>query len=353
MRKAWPLVAAAVFGVIAQASLASAQTVIARKVPPGSTVELVLNETKVGTATPDAAGDARVSFKVQDSSGKNEMDATVHVDTCDNIRRVVVVERGKSAAVPEVGCTRKDVLGLFLVKPVSNIVVNTEGPNPTVWLRQGSVDLRPRGPGGRWTDMPTGLVVFGGGGIGKYRDQVAFACGNVSSCNGSDSRITYALGGTLWLSRYIGAEGAYVQPADVKATGTGSNYRFNSKLEAHFFSASGKVGIPAGRARIYGQAGTNYHRGSMSTNQTNDDRQLTINGVATTVPGGTQNIKIRTGGWGWQFGGGLEIWMKKSVGIYGEFGRTRIKGDSVEGPEGDLSDYVTTILAGMRFKIGK
>ena len=53
MWKAWPLVAAAAFGVIAGASLASAQTVIARNVPAGSTMELVLNETKVGTASPD------------------------------------------------------------------------------------------------------------------------------------------------------------------------------------------------------------------------------------------------------------------------------------------------------------
>jgi opacity protein-like surface antigen len=281
------------------------------------------------------------------------MDATVHVDTCENLRRVLVVERGKPAAVPEVGCTRRDVLGLFLVKTVSNVVVNTEGPNPTVWLRQGSVDLRPRGPGGPWSEMPTGLVAFGGAGIGKYRDQLFLLCGNVSPCQGSNTRTTFSLGGTFWLSRYIGAEGAYVQPADVNVSGTGSNFHFTSKLEAHFFTINGKIGVPAGHARIYGQAGTNYHSASQTTTQTNDDVQLTINGVATTVPGGTQKIEIKTGGWGWQFGGGLEIWIKKSIGIYGEVARTRIKGDSVEGPQGKMSDYITTILGGMRFKIGK
>jgi hypothetical protein len=316
-------------------------------------VELVLNETKVGTASADPAGDAKIPFKVQDSSGKTEMDATVHVDTCDNVRRVVVVERGKAPSVPEVGCTRRDVLGLFLVKPVSNIVVNTEGPNPTVWLRQGSVDLRPRGPAGRWSDMPTGLVAFGGVGLGKYRDQLFFYCGNVTSCDGSASRTTFTAGGTFWFSRYIGAEGAYVQPADVNVTGSGSNFRFTSQLEAHYFAINGKIGIPASRVRIYGQGGTNYHSASSTTRQTNDDTQITINGVPTTVPGGTQTIEIRTGGWGWQIGGGLEIWMKKSIGIYGEVGRTRIKGDSVEGPQGEMSDYITTFLGGMRFKIGR
>jgi hypothetical protein len=353
MSKAWPLVVAAAVGVFAHASLASAQTVIARKVPPGSTVELVLNETKVGTGTADADGDAKIPFKVQDSSGKTEIDATVHVDTCENIKRVVVVERGKSAAIPEVGCTRRDVLGLFLVKPVSNIVVNTDSPNPTVWLRHGSVDLRPKGPGGRWRDMPTGLVASGGAGLGKYRDQLSQFCGNVSSCEGSDNLSTFSLGGTFWLSRYIGVEGVYVQPFDVNVSGRGSNFHFTSQLEAHYFAANGRVGIPVGRVRIYGQAGSNYHRASLSTTQTNDDLQLTINGVATTIPGGTQTIEITTAGWGWQFGGGLEVWMKKSIGLYGEFGRARIKGDSVEGPQGEMSDYITTIIGGMRLKIGK
>jgi hypothetical protein len=354
MWKAWPLVAAAAFGVIAGASLASAQTVIARKVPPGSTVELVLNDTKVGTASPDPNGDAKIPFKVQDSSGKPEMDVNVHVDTCDTIRRVLVVERGKPAAPPEAGCTRRAVLGLFLIKSVSNIVVvDTGAPNPTVWLRQGSVDLTAKSTSGGWNAMPTGLIVFGGAGVGKYSDQLFLLCGNVVDCHGSNTRTTFTLGGTFWLNRYIGAEGAYVQPADVNASGSGSGFRFSSVLEAHFFTINGKIGIPAGRVRIYGQGGTNYHSASLSTTQTNDDKQITINGVATTVPGGTQTIELKTGGWGWQFGGGLEVWMKPWLGIYGEVNRTRLKGDSVEGPQAELSDYITTILGGMRFKIGK
>jgi hypothetical protein len=316
-------------------------------------MELVLNETKVGTASPDPNGDAKIPFKVQDSSGKPEMDANVHVDTCDTVRRIIVVERGKPAAPPEAGCSRRDVLGLFLVKSVSNIVVDTGAPNPTVWLRQGSVDLSAKNPSGSWNDMPTGLVVFGGAGVGKYSDQLFLLCGNVVDCHGSNTRTTFTLGGTFWLNRHIGAEGAYVQPADVNASGNGSGFHFSSVLEAHFFTINGKIGIPAGRVRIYGQGGTNYHSASLSTTQTNDDKQITINGVATTIPGGTQTIELKTGGWGWQFGGGLEVWLKPSIGIYGEVARTRLKGDSVEGPPAELSDYISTVLGGMRFKIGK
>ena len=172
MWKAWPLVAAAAFGVIAGASLASAQTVIARNVPANSTMELVLNETKVGTASPDPLGDARIPFKVQDSSGKPEMDANVHVDICDTIRRGLVVERAASRrpclrpAAPAGPCW-----ACCSSSSRSRISPSDAGaPNPTVWLRQGSVDLTQRHirPLGRHADR---AIVFGGAGVGKYSDQ--------------------------------------------------------------------------------------------------------------------------------------------------------------------------------------
>jgi hypothetical protein len=353
MRNVWPLVVAAAFGVVAAAVPASAQTVIARNVPVGTTVELVLNDTKAGTATPDAIGDAKIPFKIQSASGK-EMDVTVRVDICDSVRRVIVVERGRSAAPPEAGCSRRDVQGLYLVKSVTNLVVDTEPPNPTVWLRQGSVDLRPKSQGGStWGDMPTGLIVFGGAGIGKYRDQPSFLCGNVTNCSSSGTLFTFALGGTFWLSRMIGVEGAYVQPFDVNANGSGSNFHFTSTLEAHLFAINGKFGIPAGRARIYGQGGMNYHSASLKTTQTNDDIPIVVSGASATLPGGIQVIELKTGGWGWQFGGGVEIWLSRKIGIYGEAGLSRLKGDSVEGPQAEMDDYLTTVLGGMRFKIGK
>ena len=135
-----------------------------------------------------------------------------------------------------------------------------------------------------------------------------------------------------------------MQPLDVNTSGNGTGFHFSSVLEAHFFTINGKIGIPVGRVRIYGQGGSNYHSASLSTTQTNDDKQITTGGVSTTLPGGTQTIEIKTGGWGWQFGGGLEVWMKSWLGIYGEANRTRLKGDSVEGPQGELSDYITTVL---------
>ena len=50
--------------------MASAQTVIARQAPAGSTVELVVNTTKVGAATADAGGDARLPFDLEAQTSK-------------------------------------------------------------------------------------------------------------------------------------------------------------------------------------------------------------------------------------------------------------------------------------------
>ena len=355
MLQSWrPLVAAAVLSVIASAGSASAQTVIAREVPAGSTVELVLNDKAVATATADGSGDARLPFKLPATSGAAaSMDAQIHVDVCESLHRILVADRALASPPPESGCTRKDVLGVFVIRSVTNLVVRTGGAIPTVWLRQGPVDLTVKGPASRFDDVPTGLVVFGGAGLSSFRDALLLLCGDVSPCDGQDSRTTYTAGATFWLWPFIGVEGSYLRPPSVNASGTGANFNFNSVLDAHVYVINVKAGIPIDRVRIYGQGGTNYHRAKESTTQTINDLPVTIGGVPQVVPGGTQIIELRTGGWGWQFGTGLEVWVKPSVGIFGEVSRTRLKGSKVEGPEAELEDYLSAALFGLRIKIGR
>ena len=177
------LVIAAALSLGLQAGVATAQTVIARKMPAGSTVEVVVNGAKIGTGTPDELGDARVPFDVQAQTGKPEMDATVHVDECsDTLRRVLVADRNQAPPVPEPGCTRKDVIGVFWIKKVTTLVVDTGSPNATVFLRQGSVDLTAKPIAARWDEVPTGLVVFGGAGLSQYRDAYHLQCGDATVC---------------------------------------------------------------------------------------------------------------------------------------------------------------------------
>jgi hypothetical protein len=344
-------IAAAALSLLAPAAMASAQTVIARSAPAGSTVELVLNTAKIGTATADAAGYARLPFNVQDYGGKLEMDLTVHVDVCPDLTRIVLVERNMAPAPPDSGCTRKDVIGLFWVRRVSTVVVETAAVNATVFLRQGTVDLTAKGPSGRYDSTPVGLIVFGGAGIGTFRDALDSLCGSVSPCEGGDSRTTYTAGATFWFSPFLAVEGAYLKPAGVNANGTGTDFKFNSVLSSKIYVINGKVGVPVGRARIYGQGGTNYHRARMTTTETIDDSTVTVNGVIEPVAGGTQSIELETGGWGWQFGGGLEVWVKPTAAVFGEYSRTRVNGQSQEGNQGEFKDYFTGVLVGIKVKI--
>jgi hypothetical protein len=336
-----PLAIAAAASLVVMAvttATVSAQTAIARHAPAGSTVELVLNGVKAGTGTADDKGDAKIPFTLA-GGPKAEMDATVHVDICTDIRRILVAERNQTPPPPEAGCVRKDVLGVFLIRRVTNLVVETGAPNATVFLRQGPVDLNAKGPIALWSDTPVGLVVSGGAGLGWFRDALDLQCGNASACNGGDSRTDYVASATWWIGPFIGIEGAYVKPAGINASGTGSNYEFSSVQSTWIGAINGKGSIPAHRVRIYGQGGTNYSRAKFSTTQT-------ITNV------GTQKIELKTGGWGWQIGGGLEVWVKPPFGVFGEFNRFHLKGEGIEGGHGSLDDWFTTALFGMRVKIG-
>jgi hypothetical protein len=173
----------------------------------------------------------------------------------------------------------------------------------------------------------------------------------VSPCDGEDSHTTYTAGATFWFSPFIGVEGAFLKPAGVNANGFGSNFQFNSTLSTQMYVINGKVGIPVGSTRIYGLGGTNYHRGTLTTTETIDDSSVTVNGVIEPQAGGTQTIEVRTGGWGWQLGGGLEIWARPSFAIFGEFSRTHINGKGQEGDQGELKDYFNAVLVGVRISI--
>ena len=86
---------------------AMGQTVMVRKAPPGGTVELVVNTATVATAKTDPGGDATLAMNLLEATGKTEIDANVFVDVCpDNVRRVVLVERGQAAGPQPAGCDR-------------------------------------------------------------------------------------------------------------------------------------------------------------------------------------------------------------------------------------------------------
>jgi hypothetical protein len=320
--------------------IASAQTVIVKNAPVGSDIELVLNATAVETAKADADGVARLGVNLQKNVNKTQTDAQIFVDICENVRRVFIAERGIQPAAPEAGCTRRDMGGLFLVRDVSSMLIDVGPGSPTLMLRQGPISLDPPRT---WT-APTGLVLFGGAGLSKLRDAGAFACGNVTECSSSGYGTTYTFGAAFWVTPFLAAEASYLKPAEMKAEGTLETYRFTTEFDTELLNVVGKVGVPIGIVRPYGQVGGTYFRGTLITTQTN------------TV--GTESIQQtywqRTGGWGLTFGGGLEIWVAPAFGIYGELGWSSLKGKLLDPDpgEGETDDRLTQFMFGARIRLG-
>jgi hypothetical protein len=333
---------------------ASAQTLIVRGVPAGSSVELVVNSTAAGKATADARGDARIPVNLSAQAGKAEMDAHIYVETCGDVRRVYVVERGLQPPVRADECVRRDITGVFVVRQPNTLVVNMGGLNPTMLLVRGSYDLTPRDPSKIVSAKRTGLVLFGGGGFSKLRDIEFVACGDqVSDCSGNGWGATATAGAELWFKPFLAAHFNYLKPSQVTIRGSGDAFRFTSEQNADILTVAGKVGIPAGRARIFGQYGLNYHRATLTTDQTTDEvTTTTAAGVTLTAKGDRQTLELKTDGWGWSLSGGVEVWLTRRFGIYGEASRVRLKGTAEDEGEGGLDDYLTLLVVGARFRIG-
>jgi hypothetical protein len=200
--------------------------------------------------------------------------------------------------------------------------------------------------------LPTGFMPFGAAGLGKFTNAVDVACGTLQGCNDDSAGLAYSFGATYWFSQFFGAEGSYVRPTDMTATGGGENFEFTSFLDAYFITAAAKGGIPAGPLRVYGQFGANYHRATFSTTQTMEDVTVTIDDIPQVIEGGTQTFELKTAGWGWQFGGGIEGWVTSRFAIYGEGGRAALKGNELDDGEGIINERVTFFLIGAKVRLG-
>lgn len=333
--KVWrPLALAGVLSA-ALAGTAAGQTVVIRGLPAGAAAELQQGAAAV-SGTADPAGDATLQGNLSDPA---EVRVSLYVDVCESVRRVLIVERDAPTPAGGAGCARTPVPGLFVIRPVSTIVVNLSGPNPTVLLRQGPFDFRRTQRTG--LEPPAGLMVFGAGGFSKLHNVRASACGDISECPGTDSGFAFGGGVGYWLTPYVGIEAGYVKPKKSLFEGSVGSSLFRSTLEPHVLMFVGKLGVPAGPVRFYAQGGTTYHRATIST-------------IQDSVDGIEDRFELRTAGWGWTFGGGLEAWVAPAVAIYAEGGRSALKGAGVESAgEGRLDERLTYAVAGLRIAVSR
>jgi hypothetical protein len=319
---------------ITVAGVAAAQNVIVKGAASGDTVEVVVNAAAVATGTVGADGMVTVAANLPaNAAGKPEMDARLYVDACDKLRRVVIVERNQLPPPPQAGCSRSEVSGIYWVRQRSTIVVDVSGPIPDVLLRQGAYN--PNAPSRRLA--PTGLAVFGGGGLAKLSDATAIACGDVTDCTDDGYAGAYTAGATLWITRWLGVEGSYIKPSRMKVEGNGGNFTFDSMVDAHVVNAVGKLGLPLGPVRLFGQGGATYHEATTTMTET--------------IGAASQTVETRTDGWSYTFGGGIEAWISDRFALYGEAGSTKIKGKERLAGEIEIDDSLRHYLFGVRFRI--
>ncbi len=357
MIRPWPLMFVAVVFVTVTiaASVATAQTVIVRRAPPGATIEVMAGATAVGSATVDALGDATVGLKTFPRAPATEMSAQIFVDVCGTVRRVILVERSFQAPPVAADCVRRAIAGFFVVRQVTTLVLDVgemaptlrlrQGPAPAAWLRQG-----PEPEPSMWASAP-GLEVFGGGSFVEFREAIGRACGNVRPCTGRDFNPAYTAGAAYWISRFFGAHASYLRAGAVTATGSGNLFRFDHAFDAETLTIGGIVGVPVSRTRLYGRFGASYHRAAAVTTEATDDVTAIVDGVPQTVKGGTGTFVLNTSGWSWQLAGGFDVWMTPAFAIFGEAGIGPLKGSNRDAVEGVMNDQITFVLTGARVRL--
>ena len=338
------------------AAKADAQTVIVRNVPPSAKVDAQVNGGAAAAATADANGDAKVA--VDFPSRADEIDVRFFIDVCSAEVHVQILSPGLQPPPAAAGCNRNEIWGVFVMRRVTTFVVDlegtsaslhvTQGPPPASWVGRSQSDT-----GHRFfqSTPPLGFVVFGALGIPTFSNTLDTACGNATTCSRDSFTGAGAIGATYWIKSFLGAQITLAKPADQSAIGSGTTFRFSSKLDSRLVTIAATGGVPVGAVRLYGLGGTNYHRARFSTSETIEDPTLVVLNSPQRIEGGTQAFEHRTEGWNWMFGGGLEAWVTKSVGFYGEMQHTRLKATDVGSLEGGIDDHLTLIVFGARVRL--
>lgn len=314
----------------------------------------MLDEKTVVTTTAGPGGDATVAVNLLANLRKTQADVHVFADSCGNLRRVFLIEAGRQPADAEGACARQTVPDLFVLQPVTTLLVDLAGGSLAIWIRQGPVPpgwLGGEGPGGEkrvWRPVPSGLVLSAGGGAARFSDAVSNACGDVTQCSGQQTRGAVAADVTYWFNRFIGVDAGYMRPALVHTSGSGDTFTFDNQLDARVLTVSGKAGGQVGPVRLYGIGGVAYISAVSTTTQT-----VTATAATPGTPASTEVFAIKTGGWGYIAGLGAEHWVLPWLGVYAEGGRVALKGSAVDNGQGTLDDQLTFAIFGARVHIGR
>lgn len=347
------LVGAAALFIGLGAVTAEAQTVIVRKAPAGATVEVTFNQGAAGTGTANASGDATVRLTAFPVTGP-EVAAAVHVDVCGTTLRVRIAARAIEAPAPGPGCDRRSVPGYFVIRSVSTLVIDVstslpmvrlaQGRPPEAWLRDGPLRAA--------REMPTGLIGFGGGGIGRVPNAIDLLCGNDTRCKREDTKLTYGVGAEFWVTRFIGLEAGFIKPRRFVAINDFETDPYTSTVNARVLTLAALGGYPVGPARFYARVGANYHRATFRTVQVTNSTSIVVDGVSLVFPSTSQTFLYDTVGWGLLFGGGVEGWLSPTTALFADVTVFDLKGENTDVRGTRITDdRGSAFLVGLKIRI--
>lgn len=340
---------AAAFSVLVPAA-AAAQTILLKGAPTGSTVEIFVNNQQAATGVVPAGGEVTLTGTIPPNDEQRpEMDSRVYVDSCGGTYRIHIMNRNMPAPPRGDGCERDEIAGVFWVRQRSTLVIDVEPEIPTLLLRQGRYDpnaaLRIR------REVPVGWILFGSGGWGTFNNVFPQGCGTVQDCVGEHSGGSFTLGTAVWVRRWLGGEVAYVRPREADYRGGGTGFDFTHTLDAEAVTLAGLLGAPLGPVRIYGKVGGTFHRAVASGTQTNQDTTITVDGAPIVIPGGEQVFAVKTQGWSWLAGGGLEGWVTSRFALYSEFALAKMQGPARFGSDLEMNQRITYTVGGVKLRL--
>jgi hypothetical protein len=350
-----PLLVAAVLCAVLPGAAAEAQTVIARHVPEGATVQANIAGSPAVAATIDPEGNAVVSLDTLDR--RTEVSERIYVFVCDTRRQIVLADRG--APVPSLGpgCTVRELPGVFVIRRNTTLVIDLEETPPTVRIAQGPAprfwlkDIEP-GEGPLPREALYHLGVFAGGGFSIYRGVADATCGDASACRARDTTTGTTIGISAWLSPWIGAEVSYAKDAKLTASGLpSSSSTFTSVTDPEVFMVAGKVGLTIDRVGLYARGGANFHRATTLETDVLPNITRTVNGITVIFPGGTLATGYRTEGWGWLTGGGLDVRATDRIGVYLDGRVAKVAGSARDGSPVVRDTLTVSFQMGLRYSL--
>ncbi len=129
-------------------------------------------------------------------------------------------------------------------------------------------------------------------------------------------------------------------------TSSSAPFHFTTTIDERLLTLIARAGGQAGPMRIYALGGAIRQASTSSTTQTVD--------VTTADPGGVETFAIKTQGWGWLAGGGVETWFGNRIGVHGEGGLGTLTGSNVtKSGEGALDDQLIYLVAGVRVHLAR